>query len=80
MKGFSKKYNDDFNPKEHFAAVMTCSEADEACPIVFGATVRISLPYEDPKVADNTPEEEARYDERCRQIATEMFYVLSLIH
>jgi protein-tyrosine-phosphatase len=79
VKGFSKKYDDAFNPKEHFAAVMTCSQADEACPIVYGATRRISIPYEDPKVADNTPEEEARYDERCRQIATELFYAFSLI-
>jgi arsenate reductase (thioredoxin) len=75
VKGFSKKYDDEFNPQENFAAVMTCSHADETCPLVFGAVDRISIPYQDPKVADNTPEEEARYDERCRQIAREMFYV-----
>jgi arsenate reductase len=39
---------------------MTCSEADKNCPIVLGALDRISLPYNDPKEADGTPEEAAR--------------------
>jgi hypothetical protein len=56
---------------------MTCSEADKNCPVVRGAAVRVALPYEDPKVADGTPAEAARYDERSRQIATEMFYLFS---
>ncbi len=77
LKGFSKKYDDAYNPHENFAAIMTCSHADAACPLVLGADDRIAIPYEDPKVADNTPEEAAKYDERCRQIATEMFYVFS---
>lgn len=77
VKGFSKKYDDEFNPQEDFVAVMTCSHADEACPLVYGSTLRVAIPYEDSKVADNTPEEEAKYDERCRQIATEMFYIFS---
>jgi arsenate reductase (thioredoxin) len=34
---FSKTYDDAFNPREGFAAIMTCSEADEACPVVHGA-------------------------------------------
>ncbi len=32
--GFSKKFDDDFNPKSNFVAIMTCSHADENCPIV----------------------------------------------
>lgn len=76
---FSKVYDEDPNPKADFAAVMTCSEADADCPVVFGAAERIRLLYEDPKVGDNTPQEEAKYDERCRQIATEMFYAFSRI-
>lgn len=75
IKGFSKKYMHKDNPQNDFIAVMTCSHADEACPIVLGADTRFSIPYEDPKIADNTPEEEAKYDERCKQIATEMFYI-----
>ncbi|MFP4506744.1 MAG: hypothetical protein ACLFOZ_18655, partial [Cyclobacteriaceae bacterium] len=30
----------------------------------------------DPKEADGTPEEAQRYDERCRQLATEMCYLM----
>jgi arsenate reductase len=73
---WSKVYNDPDNPQKDFCAVMTCSEADKNCPIVFGALDRISLPYNDPKEADGTPEEASRYDERCLQIAAEMFYVM----
>jgi len=79
VMAFSKKYDDDFNPQEDFAAVMTCSQADEACPLVKGASARVAIPYVDPKEADDTPEEEARYDERCRQIAMEMFYLFSQV-
>lgn len=79
VKGFSKKYFDEFNPQENFVAVMTCSHADKTCPQVNGATLRVPIPYEDPKVADNTPQEEAKYDERCRQIAVEMFFLFSQV-
>ena len=73
---WSKKYDDPANPQKDFCAVMTCSEADRNCPIVFGALDRISLPYNDPKEADNTPEEAVRYDERFLQIAAELWYVM----
>ena len=46
---FSKKYNDAFNPVKDFAAIMTCSHADENCPLVLGASARIALTYDDPK-------------------------------
>jgi hypothetical protein len=46
---------------------------------VFGAEDRFSLPYRDPKEADNTPEEASRYSERCRQIARELLYMASLL-
>lgn len=73
---WSKVYSDPANPQKDFCAVMTCSEADRNCPIVFGALDRISLPYLDPKEADGTPEEAARYDARCLQIAAELWYVM----
>lgn len=76
---FSKKYDDKANPKNGFCAVMTCSSADEACPVVFGAASRVSTPYEDPKAFDGTAEEAKMYDERCKQIATETFYVFSKV-
>ena len=76
---YSKKYDDESNPKQNFCAIMTCSEADAECPIVSGASEKIKLLYDDPKVADGTPNESERYDERCRQIACEMLFVFSNI-
>jgi arsenate reductase len=79
IEAFSKVFSDPSNPQADFAAIMNCSEADDACPFVPGATLRISLAYDDPKQADGTPEEQTRYDARCRQIAREMFYVFSQV-
>ena len=79
MECFSKTYDDPINPTEGFAAIMTCSEADEACPVVLGAALRAPIWYDDPKVADGTPKEAAIYDERCLQIATEMLYLFSRV-
>lgn len=75
MTAFSKTWADPANPSEGFAAVMTCTQADEACPFVRGASLRIALPYEDPKLADGTAQELQTYDERSRQIAAEMLYL-----
>ena len=74
---FSKRYDDPPNPALGFAAIMTCSEADEACPVVAGAALRVPIQYEDPKIADGRPNEADRYDERCLQIGTEMLYLFS---
>lgn len=76
--GFSKKLDDDFNPKSGFVAVMTCDSANEACPFVPGAEKRVPITFEDPKAFDNTPQQAEKYSERSRQIATEMYYVFSL--
>ncbi|MEX0721984.1 MAG: protein-tyrosine-phosphatase [Balneolaceae bacterium] len=76
---FSKKFDDSFNPDKNFAAIMTCSDADENCPFVPGAEFRASVTYQDPKESDGTEHETQTYDERCKQIATEMFYMMSLI-
>jgi arsenate reductase len=74
---FSKKLDAPENPKADFVAVMTCTQADKACPIVKGATKRVSVPYEDPKVADGTPDETARYDERAEQIGRDLAWVMA---
>lgn len=74
---FSKVYSDAPNPAADFCAVMTCSDADENCPMVAGAAGRIAIPYEDPKAFDGTEQEAAKYDERSRQIAREMLYLMS---
>ncbi len=44
-----------------------------------GAEERISLMYDDPKAFDGTDLEVAKYDERCRQVAVEMFYLLDYV-
>ncbi len=80
VEAFSKKYTHEKNPQENFVAVMTCSHADKNCPTVEGASMRIAIPYVDPKVSDGTPEETATYDERCKQIATEEFYLFSQVN
>lgn len=79
VKAFSKKYDDPFNHNTDFAAIMTCSHADENCPLVIGATARIALTYEDPKKFDGTPQEASKYAERTDQIGREVFYAFSLI-
>lgn len=75
--GFSKTIDAPFNPQSEFAAIMTCTQADLGCPFVAGASVRISLPFEDPKAFDNSPDVLVHYEARSRQIATELFYVFS---
>jgi arsenate reductase len=79
LECFSKKYDDPFNASEHFAAIMTCSHADEACPFIPGADLRMPVRYVDPKVSDGTNHEVATYDERCKQIATEMLFMMSQV-
>lgn len=75
--GFSKTIDAPFNPQSEFAAIMTCTQADLGCPFVAGASARISLPFEDPKAFDNSPDVLVHYEARSRQIATELFYVFS---
>lgn len=76
---FSKTFDDSYNPQKEFAAVMTCTDADENCPFVPGAEKRFSIPYVDPKESDGTPQEAETYDARCRQIAAEMYYLMSKV-
>ncbi|MDO6492167.1 MULTISPECIES: arsenate-mycothiol transferase ArsC [unclassified Cellulophaga] len=77
--GFSKKYDDSFNPESQFAAIMTCSQADGGCPFIAGAEKRVPITFEDPKVFDGTPQQAEKYQERSLQIASEMFYLFSNI-
>ena len=79
LRAFSKIYSQDGNPTNNYAAVMTCAQADKSCPIVQGSSLRVAVHYVDPKESDGKPEEEATYDERCKQIAREMFYLMSQV-
>lgn len=76
---FSKVFDDATNPPHDFAAIMTCSDAEENCPFIPGAEIKVATTYEDPKLFDNTPLQDEKYDERCRQIALETFFVFSQV-
>ena len=76
---FSKTYYHEFNPKGDFGAVLTCSNADEGCPIVKGAAARFSIKYEDPKEFDGTALQAEMYAKRSNDIGQEMWYVFSQI-
>lgn len=76
---FSKLYDDPVNPSSHFAAIMTCSQAEENCPFIPGVELRIGISYDDPKDFDNTPQQAEMYLKRSNQIALECLYTFSLI-
>ncbi|MGV6844969.1 MAG: arsenate-mycothiol transferase ArsC [Lutibacter sp.] len=78
--GFSKTFDDKFNPQSNFAAIMTCSQADAGCPFIAGADKRFPVKYDDPKEFDNTLLQKEKYQERSNQIAAEIFYVFSQIN
>ena len=77
IRAYSKLYNADGNPRRDFMALMTCSVADKSCPVVQGAVSRYAIHYADPRLCDDTPAETTAYNERCREIAREMFYIMS---
>jgi arsenate reductase len=77
---FSKVYDHPNNPQSEFGAIMTCSDAEENCPFIPGVELRVGTTYDDPKEYDNTPFQDTKYDERCKQIALETLYTFSLIH
>ncbi len=79
LKCFSKVYDDAKNPQSEFAVIMTCNDAEENCPFIPGVELRISTTYDDPKMFDNTSQQDEKYDERCKQIALETLYVFSII-
>ncbi|SEP55485.1 low molecular weight phosphatase family protein [Flavobacterium urocaniciphilum] len=76
---FSKTFDDNFNPKSEFAAIMTCSSVDEGCPFIVGAEQRFPIRYNDPKEFDGTDLMNEKYSERSFEIASEMHYVFSNI-
>lgn len=76
---FSKVYDDKSNPSKHFAAIMTCSDAEDNCPFIPGVELRVATTYEDPKTFDGTDLEQTMYDQRCAQIALETLFVFSTI-
>ena len=79
LQCFSKVYNHKDNPSKNFAAIMTCSDAEENCPLILGCDLRIGTTYHDPKAYDNTVLQDEKYIERSNQIGMECLYVFSKI-
>jgi hypothetical protein len=79
IRAYSKLYNADSNPTRDFIALMTCSVADKSCPVVEGASSRYAIHYVDPRLCDDLPTETEAYNARCREIAQEMFYIMSQV-
>lgn len=77
---FSKVFDHEVNPKTGFAAIMTCSDAEQNCPFIPGVDIRIATTYNDPKAFDGTPQEAEKYMERSNQIALETLYAFSLVN
>ena len=73
---FSKLYNDPVNKANSFAAVTTCSDAEENCPFILNAEKRFFLQYNDLKSFDNSPYKVEKYNECSFQITSELFYLL----
>ena len=76
---FSKTFDNGFNPRSEFAAIMTCSSADAGCPFISGAEKRLPIRYDDPKAFDGTEQMNEKYAERSLEIASELYFVFSKI-
>ena len=74
VEAYSKVYYYEKNPQKDFAAIITCSDADQNCPVVLGSIARFSLRYDDPKEYDGTDLESEKYMERFAQIGTELLF------
>lgn len=76
---FSKTYDDPANPQHNFAAVMVCTDAEQNCPLVPGATLRVGMPFEDPKEFDGQPIEAEQYAARRDEIGRVLFQTLQRV-
>ncbi|WP_249356447.1 low molecular weight phosphatase family protein [Maribacter sp. ACAM166] len=76
--GFSKTYDNEFNPSASFAAIMTYSDAYENCPFIPGTEKRLLFTFDDPKAFDGTTLQIEKHKERSLEIA-EQLYSLKLI-
>lgn len=75
----SKRFQDATADVDSFVAMLCCSDADQSCPRISGANIRIALHYDDPKSSDDTAAESNTYDQRRDQIAAEMMHLMTKI-
>ena len=74
---FPKKIDHKRNPYHDFMAVFVEENADINIQNIKGTYNRLLLNYEDPMGYDGSDEESMIYEESCRKVAVEMFYVFS---
>ena len=74
---FSKTIDHHNLPKQHFAAIMTCTDAEQNCPFLPGADIRIGTPYYDPKAHDQSIQVIAHYVSTLRLILLEWLFCFS---
>ncbi|MCK4853495.1 MAG: hypothetical protein KAT31_04525 [Bacteroidales bacterium] len=77
---FSKRYDHPMNPDSGYIAISLCYNPDECCPISFGADEQLTIPYDDLQKYDNSSLESVMYDEQCRRIARDMFYMMDFVN
>lgn len=74
---FPKKISHVRNPYHDFMAVFVEENADINIQNIKGTYNRLLLNYEDPVGYDGSDQETLIYEESCRRVAVEMFYVFS---
>jgi arsenate reductase len=72
---YSKLFDELAETKKRSIAIMTCSDADENCPYVPGAIVRLPLTFKDPKEHDGTLKEGYAYDTTSMVIRSELLFI-----
>lgn len=77
---FPKKLNHVKNPYDNFMAVFVDENADMNIQNIKGTYNRLLLTYTDPLGYSGSAIEAQVYDDSCRKIAVEMFYVFSQLH
>lgn len=74
---FPKKIDHLKNPSNNFMAVVLDSNAELNIKNIRGTYNRLFLEYEDPAGYIGLEVEKEKFDQTCRQVAVEMFYVFS---
>jgi hypothetical protein len=77
---FPKKINHSKNPGNNFMAVILDGNADLNLNNIKGTYNRLFLEYEDPLGYVGSDLEDKKFNESCKRIAVEMFYVFSQLH
>jgi len=76
--GFSKLYDNEHN-KKPFIAITTSSSANKNCLFIPDVIERFHLPFNNPKMYDNTLYQSEKYLEINKQIAGEIHFIFNFI-